>query len=190
MVDEPLFSSGKDTWLTPQRIVDRLVKLGPIVLDPCSSPASIVPAKHVFYEADDGLAFRWDSDEPDGVIYVNPPYSKVDEWAPVVAEEGLALRHKRDVIMLVAARTETRWFQKLWTADCFVFIRGRLQFLDPAQSDVERLARAGVAQADEKKKNTNAPFPSVLVCWTSRVAEIERCFGDMGEVLCRYEIPF
>jgi len=176
-----LYSSGsqRDHWGTPPWLVERLLRVGPIILDPCSNASSIVPAKYVFYESDDGLKFDWDSPEDSGVIYVNPPYSRVKQWVPIVAEEGVRLRKKRDTILLVAARTSENWFRPLWSADLFVFLHGRLSFLapDPAQS-----------KGAEPKK-TNAPFPSVLACWSRRPSEIHSAFYDVGAVL-ETALPF
>lgn len=175
-----LFSTGKDDHPTPQCVIDRLLKLGPIMLDPCSNPASIVPAivrimlpeyahaavnGRVIYG--DGLAHPWPSG---GLVYVNHPYSRgnPERWLRACAEHWQRERHRAtgtEIVALTAARTDTvAWHTALESAHAVAYWRGRLRFLH---------ARGP------------APFPSALIYWGKR----PETFGAAFEDCARIEYP-
>jgi site-specific DNA-methyltransferase (adenine-specific) len=143
---------GSDDWQTPAHIWDLVNacarELSVDVHDPC-------PTGYVEGRDPNGLLGAWPLDR---LCYVNPPYSAAKAWAEKCA-------HARGcrVILLVPARTDTRWFHAvvMTTADAVLFVRGRLTFVGaPAP----------------------APFPSMLVAWGVGQA-FARAFGDLGALL-------
>ena len=103
-----------DIWLTPREMVEAL---GPFDLDPCSQerpPWKV--ASNIVTESQDGLATPWN-----GLVWMNPPFSRVWEFMTRFIEHG-------NGIGLVAARTDTKWFQEVWKADALFFLKGRVRF--------------------------------------------------------------
>ena len=75
-------------------------------------------------------------------IWCNPPYSNISEWCKRCYELS---KQVNVVVMLVPARTDTKWFHDYCykNSNCEIrFIRGRLKF--------------------SESKNS-APFPSMIV---------------------------
>lgn len=77
-------------------------------------------------------------------VFCNPPYGKdITKWVKKAYEEA----HKENtlVVMLVPARTDTKWFHDyVYHRAEIRFVRGRLKFGDSKQP---------------------APFPSVIVIY-------------------------
>lgn len=135
---EPLFSSGKDDWQTPDVVLEMVRRLGPIILDPATSPDNPTNAAHFLTEKDNGLSRPWNYG---GLIFVNPPYSQMKQWAWKIATE--ATIGADPLVALVPARTDTAWWATLMEARPTVaFWRGRLKF---------------------KGAPSGAPFPSALL---------------------------
>lgn len=103
-----------DTWLTPP---DLIKLMGEFDTDPCV-PENMPwqTAKRMITEKECGLKTEWK-----GRVFMNPPYSKNDEFAEKFMKHG-------NGISLVFARTETGWFQKYYKADAFLFLPKRLHF--------------------------------------------------------------
>lgn len=94
----------------------------------------------------DGLSCNWH-----GVIWCNPPYGRgIGAWVKKAYETSLVdwqhVGHK--VVMLLPARTDTRWFHDYCTKGKIEFLRGRLKF--------------------GGHKNS-APFPSMIVVFEPAV---------------------
>lgn len=106
-----------DEWYTPPEV---FAGLGTFDLDPAAPPGGVpwVPAARHFDAGDDGLHQPWA-----GSVWLNPPYSEVEDWMQRMAEHG-------DGIALVFARTETRWWNRwVWHHTTGVlFVRGRIAF--------------------------------------------------------------
>jgi len=136
-------ASGRMDWNTPPEVLKLLHAGWPdgVDLDPCHNPASIVDARFTYTEEQDGLAQSWDIPRPGGLVYVNPPYGSA---LPAWAEKVQAERHEsRNIVVLVPARTDTRWWRTMTQGARYVaFLGGRLRFL-------------GAPAA--------APFPSALI---------------------------
>lgn len=130
-----LFSSATSEWETPQDLFDQMNDEFHFDVDACATPQN---AKCDLYytAADDGLAEPWR-----GVCWCNPPYGRdVGRWVAKAAESA---REGAVVVMLLPARTDTRWFHDYIYHRAEVrFIRGRLKF--------------------GGSKNS-APFPSMIV---------------------------
>ena len=108
---------GKEEWLTPPNIIRTF---GPFDLDPCAPvKRPWATADNHFTIEDDGLTKKWQ-----GLVWCNPPYGpKTGDWLARCAAHG-------NCLVLVFARTDTRWFQNhVWPhAASLFFIAGRLSF--------------------------------------------------------------
>lgn len=123
MNKEVMFSSATDLWETPQEFFDRLNDEFHFTLDVCALPEN---AKcEAFYTPEiDGLSQPWT-----GVCWCNPPYGrKIGEW---VRRAWFASEAGNAVVMLLPARTDTKWFHEFIYQKERVevrFLAGRLKF--------------------------------------------------------------
>ena len=131
-----LFSHNSDEWETPQELFDKLDREFHFSLDACASDENHKCDNYYTIE-DDGLDKIWDC----GAIFCNPPYSQIAKWVEKCYREGQ--KDGTVVVMLIPARTDTRWFHKyVYHRSEIRFLRGRLKF-------------SGAMY--------NAPFPSMVV---------------------------
>lgn len=139
-----LFSSKSDEYPTPYDTFNALDYEFHFTLDPCATESNRKCKK--YYSVDtDGLKADWGGER----VFCNPPYSKIKDWVKKCYEESL--KPGTLVVMLIPARTETKWFHDYILHRSEVrFIKGRLKF--------------------GNSKN-NAPFPSMIVIF--RAAGIE-----------------
>jgi phage N-6-adenine-methyltransferase len=120
-----LFSHKSDNWATPQWLFDKLNKNYNFTLDPCASQDNAKCSK--FYtESDNGLTKSYTNE----TVFVNPPYSKTYDWVFKAFHESL--RGDTTIVMLLPARTDTKWFHEFCLDPILVksvtFIKGRLKF--------------------------------------------------------------
>lgn len=136
MNKDVMFSSKTDLWSTPQDFFDKLNDEFHFTLDVCAMPENAKCEKY-YTPDDDGLSQPWD-----GVVWCNPPYGRdIRKW--ILAGQVASKCRKSTVVMLLPARTDTRWFHDLILGKSEIrFIRGRLKF--------------------GGSKNS-APFPSMVV---------------------------
>ena len=130
----------RQDWETPQALFDQLHKEFPFTLDVCATQAN---AKCLSYYTSESLSRPWHCES--GGWWCNPPYGRgLDQWIA----KGVSERHG---VMLVPARTDTRWFHDhLWDQDNHQpspnnelrFLKGRLRFVGASAS---------------------APFPSLVI---------------------------
>lgn len=137
MINKALFSSDKEDWATPQGLFDELNKEFSFTLDPCADHSNH-KCERYFTKEIDGLRQDWSGE----VVFVNPPYgSKTALWVKKCYEEV----HEgacKCAVMLIAARTDTRWFHDYIYGKAEIrFIKGRVKFGNAKNS---------------------APFPSML----------------------------
>ena len=121
MNKEVMFSSKTDLWETPQDFFEKLDREFGFELDVCALPENAKCSRY-FSPMDDGLEQDWT-----GVCWCNPPYGReIEKWvkkAYISAIEGAT------VVMLLPARTDTRWFHDwIYGKTEIRFIRGRLKF--------------------------------------------------------------
>jgi phage N-6-adenine-methyltransferase len=152
-----MFSKASDEWSTPQEFYDALDAEFEFDLDAAASHTHHMCPTYITAE-DDSLAVDWiewcnaEGPPPYGprvpTVWLNPPYSKCREF---FAKAKAECRKGCTVVMLVPARTDTRWFHDhVWDSVLHCpregvevrFIKGRLKFAS---------ATAG------------APFPSMVV---------------------------
>lgn len=125
----------REDWETPAHIFDPLNEEFGFTLDAAASHHNAkVPT--YFTKSDDGLHRPWL-----GVVWCNPPYGReIPKWVSKGWEES---RLGATVVMLVPARTDTRWWHEFVIPFAEVrFVRGRIKFVGA---------------------RFNAPFPSAVV---------------------------
>jgi phage N-6-adenine-methyltransferase len=146
-ISPTLYSSRSAEWPTPKQFFRSLNLEFHFTLDPCATSEN-AKCRRYFTKAQNGLDQNWTTHR----VFCNPPYGRdIFNWARKCFE---ASREGALVVLLVPARTDTRWFHD-WVygkADQIRFIRGRLKFGDGSQS---------------------APFPSLVAiyrpCASARV---------------------
>lgn len=139
MNTELMFSSKSDLWETPQDLFDKLNAEFRFTLDVCAT-ADNAKCLRYYTPEQDGLSQPWE-----GIVRCNPPYGRgVGAWVQRAALSALA---GATVVMLLPARTDTRWFHR------WIYRRAEIRFLPG------RLKFGGA-------KNS-APFPSMVCIWGS-----------------------
>ena len=135
---EVMFSSKTDEWSTPQDFFDKLNDEFRFDLDPCADESNH-KCERYFSKAEDGLSRNWGGNR----VFCNPPYGReIGKWVRKSYAESL--KPNTLVVMLIPARTDTKWFHEWIYGKAEIrFIRGRLKF--------------GGANS--------APFPSMVVIY-------------------------
>lgn len=143
------FSSKTDEWSTPDDFFAKVVaEFGPFDLDPCATAENAKAPKY-YTKEQDGLSRDWF-----GRVWCNPPYGRaIGNWVREASAWTQTVRYPEGapggaelVVMLLPARTDTRWWHSYIVGRSISpevrFIKGRLKF--------------GGAK-------NSAPFPSALV---------------------------
>ena len=135
MNTDVMFSSKSDLWATPQAFFDKLNEEFHFTLDVCALPEN-AKCENYYTPEQDGLSMPWT-----GVCWCNPPYGReIGQW---VRRGFFASVAGATVVMLLPARTDTKWFHEyIYKKADIRFIKGRLKFGD---------------------SNNSAPFPSMVV---------------------------
>lgn len=130
--------SATDDWATPRELFNEQNRLHQFDLDVAASSTNHLCTEWFGLDHDDesrrdGLAANWY-----GHVWCNPPYGRgIKDWVLKASQ------HDDLVVMLLPARTDTKWFHELVLPNASVeFIKGRLKF--------------GGGQSP-------APFPSMIV---------------------------
>lgn len=155
----PLMTSDTDEWRTPREVIERILRAFPVIdLDPCAEVAAVhnVPATTHLTIEDDGLEYGWR-----GRVFANPPYSRVQDFAEKVATEAGNID---EAIILVPARTETRWWRTI-PASHVCFFHGRLKFI-PASGEADG----------------SATFPSAALYVGQTWLRFAEAFSDLGYI--------
>lgn len=137
MNTDVMFSSATDNWATPQDFFDKLNAEFHFDLDVCADEINHKCDKY-YTKQQDGLTMPWK-----GIVWCNPPYGReIGAW---VRKALFASVGGATVVMLIPARTDTKWFHDyIYKRDNVEvrFVKGRLKF--------------------GNSKNS-APFPSMVV---------------------------
>jgi phage N-6-adenine-methyltransferase len=135
--------SEQDEWRTPPGIVEAITEtIGEITFDAWATAANSISGTGGI-EFDSFSIPDWRSE---GVVYCNPPYSRMKQCAERMVEQQSLYRFP--MVSLVPARVETRWWSELTsTCDQVVFLSRRVKFIMPDGTEAE----------------SGAPFPSALV---------------------------
>jgi site-specific DNA-methyltransferase (adenine-specific) len=174
----------KNDWGTTKEVLDPLETFGGIELDPAANTRSLVKCRQGIYLPDDGLEKSW-ADlilkpdwrdllvgrpivqmKPQGLIFLNPPYGRqVVKWLRKCVEEA---SKGCEIVALVAARTETKWFQDniYETGNAVCYWKGRIRFIDLSTG----------LQGDP------AFFPSALAYWGPRAQLFADAYADKGHI--------
>lgn len=142
MVSQVLFSSKSQEHTTPQDFFNKLNDEFNFICDLAATKENALCVKF-FSKEDDALSQEW----PKGNCFCNPPYGRdLGSWILKAKQEALS---GTTTVMLIPARTDTRWFHD-WVLPYRLneirFIKGRLKF--------------------GGSKNP-APFPSMLIIFRS-----------------------
>lgn len=140
MNQKVMFSSKSELWETPQEFFDELNREFGFQTDVCASPEN-AKCEAFYTQEQDGL-----SQERTGICWCNPPYGRqIGKWV------GKAAESEAVVVMLLPARTDTKWFHDYILPKAEIrFIKGRLKF--------------------GESKNS-APFPSMICIFRNEVKE-------------------
>ena len=138
-----MLSSEDMTWETPQNFFDELNVEFQFTLDPCATKET-AKCEKFYTKEDDGLSKDWTGE----TIFCNPPYgSEIKNWVRKCSIESTHVPRK-PIVMLIPARTDTRYFHDYIYQKPNVkirFIKGRLKF------------------GGKQKGSGAAPFPSMVV---------------------------
>lgn len=134
-----MFSSKEEKWATPQDLFDELNEEFGFTLDAAASDDN-AKCERYYTKETNGLAQSWRGE----TVFFNPPYGrKIGDWVEKAHNEYL--NGECTVVMLLPARTDTKWFHEHILGNAEIrFVRGRLKFGDAKNS---------------------APFPSMVVIW-------------------------
>lgn len=133
-----MYTRNSDEWETPSWLFDALDCEFLFTLDPCATDQNH-KCDQYFTKDDDGLSLPWKKER----VFCNPPYGRqIGKWVRKAFEETYA-RYCPLVVMLLPARTDTKWFHDFIYNKAEVrFMRGRVKFGNCAK---------------------DAPFPSMIV---------------------------
>lgn len=140
MITPGLFSSASNDWETPLDVFEALNTEFHFTLDPCATDENH-KCRRYYTKEQNGLTKSWNGER----VYCNPPYGReIAAWVKKSYEESRS--PDTTVVMLVPARTDTRWFHDYIYGRAEVrFLRGRIRFLK------------------QGKPMKAAPFPSMIV---------------------------
>lgn len=140
-----MFSSEIDNWATPQDFFDKLNQKYNFNLDPCADKKNHKCEKF-FTKEDNWLLKNWE-----WKVFCNPPYWRVlKDWVKKASEE-IKKDYCEIIVMLIPARTDTRYFHEYIYKKEKVeiqFLKWRLKFWESKNS---------------------APFPSMLVIFNKYI---------------------
>jgi site-specific DNA-methyltransferase (adenine-specific) len=136
-IHKGIFSSNSSEWATPKEFFNVLNAEFNFTLDPCATAKNAKCAKF-FTKEENGLLQSWKGER----VFCNPPYGKeISAWVKKCYKESQ--NGAEIVVMLIPARTDTRFFHEyIYQKHEVRFIAGRLHF-------------------NESKRS--APFPSMVV---------------------------
>lgn len=144
---DPLMSSGKDDWETPQELFEEWNRIYHFILDAAANEINHKCERWFGPggEFEDALANEAEWPVHEGNIWLNPPYSRPLQGAFVrkAADDVRDHDYKHHVVCLLPARTDTILFHQIIKPfGEITFLRGRVTF--------------------EGAEN-GAPFPSMIV---------------------------
>lgn len=156
-----MFGSKNPNWETPKWLILLCTEIFHLEIDAASSDRNAKFGK-CLTEKDDSLediswstkiAKKYNCANIKRRFWLNPPYGRqIPKWVKKVCKE---VEELEEVLVLLPARTDTKWFKKIQTvARVTYFLEGRLTFLDNDYCSLFGL---------EDIKGEPAPFPSVLI---------------------------
>lgn len=150
-----MFRNASNEWETPDAFYDELNREFHFTLDPYCQEYSRKCGKY-YTPVMNGLAQSWEGE----TVFCNPPYRKeIGTWVRKCYAE--AQKSNTTVVMLIPARTDTKWFHDyIYQKDNVEirFIKGRLKFMNryiPPSKKNRLFYYINAAHP--------APFPSIIV---------------------------
>jgi phage N-6-adenine-methyltransferase len=116
----PLMTSKSSLWRTPQWLFDKLDREFHFELDACADADNTLCA-YYYDEETDGLQQAWY-----GNVYCNFPYDNAAAWVEKAYREAQA--GHCTAVLLMPARTDTRYFWDYVRHGEIRFLPGRLKF--------------------------------------------------------------
>ena len=143
-ITKGLTSTGNIVAETPKYLFDKISSIFNFSLDACALPEN-AKCESYYTPEDDGLSKPWRG----GEVWCNPPYGReISSWVRKAYEESQK-EYNSFVLMLLPARTDTKWWWEYVQGKATLFfIKGRVKFGD---------------------HNVGAPFPSVLALYMKEV---------------------
>lgn len=140
-----LFSSQKQDWGTPDHVFDQLNRTYRFTLDAAAS-AENTKCERFIDEAQDAFKTPWT-----GRVWLNPPYGRaLARWVERAFEQSQS-EDVEHVVVLIPARTDTRYWHDFVMRSHQVFlVKGRIRFEGAPAS---------------------APFPSAIVVFRKHDAD-------------------
>ena len=119
-------AAEKDLWQTPQDLFDALNKEFGFTADVCANRSNNLCFRY-FSEEKSALENEW----YDGAHFINPPYSQTELFIKRATEQ--AKKNNVDVVALVNANTDTKWFgEAVKSANEVRLLTGRVGFIKPS----------------------------------------------------------
>lgn len=159
-------AKSTDSRGTPQYIIDAVSEVFPIYLDACASEWNTKAA--IYYDIDqgsDGLLLHWSS-----ITWCNPPYSDIQPWTRK-AEQELA-DHRVQSILLLPARTEMAWFQRVIYLHYWNLLKGDRARVKVGVKFLPKRINFDYPPGEESKKGN--PERSIMVYFGFEIGEVER----------------
>lgn len=159
MVDKVLFSSQSEEWHTPKTLYYYLNAMFHFDLDPCTTKDNPLGTRKFYTKKENGLKQQWDAKN----VFVNPPYNRaINNWLHKAQTEVSEGRVKNAVVMLLPARTDTKWFHE------YIYNVEKHRFRD----HVEVWFLKGRLKFGGAKNS--APFPSMVVIFRNKKYRAEK----------------
>jgi len=150
------FSSKSNEWRTPKWLFNQLNAEFSFDLDAAADKDNALCAR--FYTAaDDALKQNWAKDAKS--IWLNPPYGRLIGRFVTKAFEETTADPSLTVVMLIPARTDTKWWHACCAHGEMRMLKGRLKFENAALPSWRE---------DRQFKLSPAPFPSAVVIFGAR----------------------
>lgn len=143
---DALFSSAKNDWETPDDLFEQYNRVHRFALDACAHAGNAkLPNYLGLDKGQNALTLSWAAHSGGRPVWCNPPYGRgVGAWVQKAKLQSMI--NDMVVVMLLPARTDTKWFHEhIYDRSLSVtvtFLRGRLKF---------------------KGAKSSAPFPSMIV---------------------------
>lgn len=135
-MNKSMYTSGKTDWETPQWLFDELNKEFRFDIDVCATKENA--------KCPDFISLEQNALEEDwyGMCWMNPPYGKdLGKWVKK-AYWASRIIGEAQIVALLPARTDTKWFWDYCIHNEIRFLKGRIKF---------------------QGAESSAPFPSMIV---------------------------
>lgn len=134
--------SEKDTWQTPDWLIELIEEFVTIDLDPCAGPNTNIGETNYWWPAYDGFEEEWF-----GTVFVNPPFSDKVDWIVRAIQQYKEGRVERVIILTPDSTDVQSWWHDLLAEHCdhVWFADGRVKFIDPETDEVAGSPTFGTA---------------------------------------------